>query len=134
MSKDHVIVTNAKVANIVAPSQLAITAGRASGIQKGDEAIVRRVIAVTDPDSGKSLGEVVYAKVLLEINFVSEKFSVGRVKDTAPRSQLGADITRIVQTKTLTYEESDASPAVVWVSPGDQVVVRRAIAEEVGEE
>ncbi|WP_396599885.1 hypothetical protein [Frigoribacterium sp. R86507] len=136
MNKDEVEVAVGKSATIVSPSQLAINVGAANGVRVGDAAKVRRIVKVTDPDTGEELGEVHLTRVSLRISIAADSFSVGTVTDFVPSasgvSSIAAALesTRVRRRKTLVGSEFEASDVSVYVTPGESVVVTRALEVE----
>ena len=74
MTKQKLLV--GKVATILGDYELAINIGRNSGVKLGMEFAVLGDAAITDPDSGKTLGRYRYNKVTVQIKQVEENYSV----------------------------------------------------------
>lgn len=133
MSREEFEVATGKSATIVSPSQLAINVGASDGVRVGDSAKVRRIVIVRDPDTKEELGEVHLTRVNLRITEAADSFSVGTVIDfvsSAPGSNALAaalESTRVRRRKTIVSSSHEASDAAVYVTPGESVVVTRAL-------
>lgn len=112
----------AKIAAVVDEHRIAVNAGEAAGVQQGDTVILFRVVNVTDPDSGESLGSVSVPKLNLAVESVQERFCVAVVTDTYVTGQQGEGLAAILRPR---YRKQVSERSVT-----DRHTVRIKIGEE----
>lgn len=118
----------ALVARVIAPHDVALNVGSAKGVRTGDKAVLYDKYDVDDPVSHERLGGVIYTRLRLEISFVSEKFSIGRVteKYQPPSTTVPLLPTMVPAPAARLYEvtqSSSAGPGEVKVMPGDKAYI-----------
>lgn len=122
MAKQHEI--NAKLAEVVTPTQLAFNAGSDKGVAKGDTVTLFRTVKITDPESKEPLGAVRISKLTLTVSLVEQKYCIADVTDTGTNS--GQNITYGTYLSTYNTTQVTTNPT----NPYDQNLVRVQIGED----
>ena len=118
-------ITRAKVAAVVAQSQLALNAGSNSGVREGDTAVLYRHVEVTDPDTGETLGRVSFPRLSLRVNHVQEKMAIAKVTDHLPVAQDSRASISVRRLKKVTDDPMDENKETVLVTIGEEILIRR---------
>jgi hypothetical protein len=73
----------ARVAEIIDDSRIALTVGSEHGVAEGDDVTLWRRITVSDPESGEVLGETEIASLSLRVFKVDERFCLAATKTSS---------------------------------------------------
>lgn len=110
----------AKVAEVLPPYEVVISAGSDQGVRKGDLAIIYRYLPIEDPDSGDDLGALRRRVVRLRVFDVEPRFSVARTLQPAnPSTSLATPRRRV------TSRPSETDRYTLFVKIGDEVDISR---------
>jgi len=123
MSNTAELVTEAKIAKIVSPTVLAITAGSEKEVKVGDNAIVYRLEEIYDPDSEELIQTLVMTRLRLRITSVFSKVSLAEVTDRVSHTTT-RDVFLSRPLRQVTYE-SPVDKSWLRVTRGEAVRVMR---------
>ena len=126
---------NAKVANVLSPTQIALNAGTDQGVRVGDNVRLYRAVRVTDPDSKEDLGGVQLTKLNLRVNHVQDRLCTAIVTDREAGTDINNvffNITNIRPLKQITTKTGHPGPNSVFVDVGESAVVEgpEAVADD----
>lgn len=117
---DSNIPLDAKVAEVLDSSRLAVTVGDINGVEEGNRVTVWRIVEINDPDTGDILGSVRLDKLSLVVSEVFPKFCVASVRKTAP---FGTEVIFASTTKRIRMPGGEKSDNTVVVLAGDEATV-----------
>ena len=115
----------AKVAEVLTRSEVALNVGSDRGVEKGNEAEIYEVRQIKDPDTKEALGSVRVRKLSLRITSVEKKMSVAVVtssQETNAENMVSAALIRARHVITTDRSETKAG-RIIYVRPGDPVTV-----------
>lgn len=106
----------AKVAEVISDTVIAINAGEDAGVELGDRVVVWRFVDVLDPDSGDILGTVRLENLRLKVSSVHQRFSLARVDSDTPNflagmfrpSKVIVSTRRVLDAETVRLSEGDS--------------------------
>ncbi|GEP71975.1 hypothetical protein FD12_GL001593 [Lentilactobacillus rapi DSM 19907 = JCM 15042] len=121
-----------KIVKIIDSSHVVIDAGENDGIKRGQQFRItgKEKSDVTDPDTGKSLGELKYIKGHIQANTVYEKMTVCT---SIPKAQNSLDIQSMFSRTILPSLNIDADEITGGVDSKDkEIKVGDEVVKELG--
>jgi len=82
----------AKLAQVVTSAQIAINAGSAKGVKRGDRAVIFRVVNIEDPDTKEPLGSVRVPRLVFKVTSVVDNFCLADVETVDVDNPLASNV------------------------------------------
>jgi hypothetical protein len=115
----------AKVAEVLTRSEVALNVGSDRGVEKGNTVVLYEVRQIKDPDTKEVLGSVRIRKLSLRITSAEKKMSTAVVtssQETNAENMVSAALVRARHVITTDPTEARAG-RIIYVRPGDKATV-----------